>query len=134
MIYYGKELYHYGVKGQKWGVRRTKKQLLYDRGSINSILKKKLVGMNISNGIVITECKLHVADRGEERSIRAKDIIDAVKNPLYIRKAKPDNKKRLSRQFIGVKATVAVNPETGVLTTAWPTSKKVRKKYGGVKK
>ena len=27
------ELYHYGVKGQKWGIRRTPEQLVRARGS-----------------------------------------------------------------------------------------------------
>ena len=34
-------LMHYGIKGMKWGVRRTKEQLAHDRSSIMVALKQK---------------------------------------------------------------------------------------------
>lgn len=44
-IMYGGELYHHGVKGMKWGVRRTKEQLGYKSNSKlsseNFSMKKK---------------------------------------------------------------------------------------------
>lgn len=35
-------LYHYGVKGMKWGVRRTKEELKYDKNSISAIVDNSL--------------------------------------------------------------------------------------------
>lgn len=31
-------LMHYGIKGMKWGVRRTKEQLAHDRSSIQRVI------------------------------------------------------------------------------------------------
>ena len=35
-------LMHYGIKGMKWGVRRTKEQLAHDRSSIQARMNSKL--------------------------------------------------------------------------------------------
>lgn len=41
MEYYNNELYHYGVKGMKWGVRRSKKELGYKSTGIRSTLARR---------------------------------------------------------------------------------------------
>lgn len=38
---YNSELYHHGIKGQRWGVRRTKKQLGYKSTSISAARARK---------------------------------------------------------------------------------------------
>jgi hypothetical protein len=51
-------------------------------------------------------------------------------------KIKTDSKGRKSIQYIGEKATVAINPDTGNIVTIWPTSTKKAeklKKKGGPK-
>ena len=50
--------------------------------------------------------------------------MQALTAPLDITKIRED----MSRQFIGEYATVAVNVETGKLTTVWATSEDKRKK------
>lgn len=35
-------LMHYGIKGMKWGVRRTKEQLAHDRSSIQARMNSQL--------------------------------------------------------------------------------------------
>ena len=36
------DLMHYGIKGMKWGVRRTKEQLAHDRSSIQARMNNQL--------------------------------------------------------------------------------------------
>ena len=53
---------------------------------------------------------------------------NALQNPLERTKIKFDEQGRPSYQLIGEEATVAVNPETGVVTSIWPTrTQKARK-------
>ena len=94
-------LMHYGIKGMKWGVRRTKEQLAHDRSSIQA------------------------------RTVTVEGILDALKNPLNHGsiKTKTDNLGRPSQQFIGKSATVAVNPENGTIITTWCTGSRTKRKY-----
>lgn len=40
MIYYQSTLSHHGIKGMRWGIRRTKEQLMRARGSSKPVAKK----------------------------------------------------------------------------------------------
>ena len=127
-------LMHYGIKGMKWGVRRTKEQLAHDRSSIQTKMNNKLrTPVKASNGILVTRFSDHALDRTQtdSRPVTVDGILDALKNPLNRAsiKTKTDNRGRPSQQFIGKSATVAVNPENGTITTTWCTGSRTKRKY-----
>lgn len=122
------ELMHHGIKGQKWGVRRTAEQLSHDRYSIEACLNKKKI--ETPNGVSVTHISKHALDRAEETSryVTAKEIENALTKPIHIDKMSVRNNGR-SQRFIGNNATVNVNPDTGNIITVWKTGERKRRKY-----
>ena len=116
------ELYHYGVKGMKWGVRRTPEQIGYNK-QINTGT------ITASNGLIVRTSSIHAKTRAKDRMVDSEDAVDALKNPLHISDIKTDQYGRRSQRFIGSKATVNVNPDYGIITTLWKTGNHVRQKY-----
>ncbi|MCM1156358.1 MAG: hypothetical protein NC314_13365 [Roseburia sp.] len=55
--------------------------------------------------------------------------MDAIKEPLHGGDVVISDKGQKSIKFIGREVTVAVNPDTGVISTLWKTETRVRKKY-----
>lgn len=122
---YRRRLYHYGVKGQKWGVRNGPPY------PINRASPLRIVSLKIATkiGILVTGVSIHAEEQAKTRGVKNEDIVDALKNPLYIGDGSTDADGRKSKRFIGYHATVNVNPETGLIATVWPTGRKKRKKY-----
>lgn len=66
----------------------------------------------------------HAIERLEERGVSVDDLIDALTKPLDVSKIKIDTQGRPSKQYIGERATAAVNPDNGNITSTWPTGSK----------
>jgi hypothetical protein len=81
-----------------------------------------------SNGIEITGIAGHGVNRAIERGVSPSSILDAVRNPLKVGDIKIDSMGRTSQRFIGAKAEVAINPETGKIVSVNPTSTKKAQK------
>lgn len=90
IIRYSNELYHYGVKGMKWGVRRSKDELKYNRNSIIASVNNRLINVKTKNDIPVKQISSHAADRASNRKVTSDDIIDALKNPLNINDVRID--------------------------------------------
>ena len=67
------------------------------------------------------------------RHVSAESVLNAIANPLEIQQIKTDDQGRRSFQVIGEKATFALDPDTGVLTTAWPSHSKLAARLKGEK-
>lgn len=91
---------------------------------------RKIVGLK-ANGVTVSGVSDHVYDRMAERSVTMEDILDSIEKPLKIGEVKVDEKGRPSFAVVGEKATLYVNPDTGVVTTTHPTHSKTAKKLKG---
>lgn len=92
---------------------------------------RKVLGLRV-NQTSIRELSDHALDQMANRSVTMEAIQDAISNPLQIKDVKLDSQGRPSFVVVGKKATVAINPETGTITTTYPThSKTVRKLVKG---
>jgi hypothetical protein len=70
----------------------------------------------------------HSDERLKERKVSLEEATDALNNPLHIERGTTSSKGH-SVRFIGEKATVTVNPETGKTTTVYQTGTKEKIKY-----
>lgn len=88
-----------------------------------------VIGMKAKNGITISGISQHQKERMEQRKVSVVDVQDALTNPLHISEINIDEKGSKSQRFIGTKATVNINPDTGTVVTTWRTGKSTIKKY-----
>lgn len=72
---------------------------------------------------------IHGSERMKERNISDKQATDAIINPIDKEPIKTDNLGRREQTYIGRSATVILNPDTGEIVTAYPTSTRRRRKY-----
>ena len=100
----------------------------------------KMIGLETSQGTKITGQRKHFMERvigtmrdpktGRSGSgVTVKDIQDALKNPLDVRKIVTDTKGDRSQKYIGANATVSVNPDTGMLIQCNPTDSKIGRRF-----
>ena len=90
---------------------------------------EQMVGIKTSTGVQVYDVSTHIVERMNERQIAASYIIDALCNPLKPWVIREDG----SQQFIGEKATVVINVNTGEIVTVWATKSKLTEKLRGEK-
>jgi len=83
-----------------------------------------LIGTKTVSGGSISGLSPHIGERAAERKLTLPCIKNALQSPLQTSKIRVDNYGRKVQAFIGDKATVAVNPDTGVVVTVYPTRPK----------
>ena len=71
-------------------------------------------------------------DRASTRNISINDIQETLHNPLNVGNIRM-GKDGPSKTYVSKKVTVAVNPETGSLITAYKTPHRIREKFKGEK-
>ena len=76
-----------------------------------------------------TKLSEHAKVRIKEREVSLKNIKDALDNPLNIKDIKYDSNGNPSVTYVGTKATVVVNPETGRIITVWRTSSRIQQQF-----
>lgn len=84
---------------------------------------QKVVGTKVG-GVVVREVGAHVYDQMAARNVTMEAIQDALADPLEIKPVKYDAEGRPSFAVVGRKATATINPDTGKITTTYPTHTK----------
>ena len=91
-----------------------------------------LVGTITKDRNVVTEFREHFYERLEERGIASSEVANALKEPMHITEDRTDPVTgEVSKQYIGRHVTVAYNPNSRSVITAWRTGSRYVKKYGG---
>lgn len=91
------------------------------------IESRKIIGLNAS-GTTVTGISQHAYQRIAERNVTMDSLKDAIENPLQTKSVKYDELGRPSVTIIGRKATIRLNPNTGVIATVNPTHTKTANK------
>lgn len=109
-----------------------KRQNVHTKGWTTStedakIESRKILGLRVKQ-TAVRELNGHAVDQMANRNVTVEAIQDAILNPLDIKPVKYDDQGRPSFTVIGKKATIAINPETGTITTTYPTHSKTAKK------
>ena len=109
-----------------------KRQNVHTKGWTEStedakIEARKILGLRV-NRTAVRELSGHAVDQMANRNVTVEAIQDAVLNPLDTKPVKYDEQGRPSFTVIGEKATIAINPDTGTITTTYPTHSKTAKK------
>lgn len=109
-----------------------KRQNVHTKGWTTSaddakIESRKILGLRVKQ-TAVRELSVHAVDQMANRNVTVEAIQDAILNPLDIKPVKYDDQGRPSFTVIGKKATIAINPETGTITTTYPTHSKTAKK------
>ncbi|MGI6361769.1 MAG: minor capsid protein [Bacillota bacterium] len=122
------------ARGADGEIQYVKGDMTYQEWYKNYVLKESdwqgIIGVEAQNGLTIEHINPHLIARGEERAVEVSAAIEALKTPLHITEVSINASGKPSIQFIGQRATVAVNPETKTLITTWKTGKSRIKKYG----
>jgi len=94
------------------------------------IESRKVIGLRV-NGKSIKNVSSHALDQMTARNVTIESVKDAIERPLQIKPVKYDSLGRPSITIIGRKATITMNPNTGTLTTMYPTHSKTARKLSG---
>jgi hypothetical protein len=124
--------------------QRRLKQFVDERGLRRLPKREKAYGIGVDQpralrAIGLSRVKItadvsasrHALERSIERGIPRKDLIDAIEHPLHRTEVTRDSAGRPSYKLIGRRATIAVNPETGLIVSTWKTKSRLRRKHGG---
>lgn len=99
-------------------------------------INKNIVGVKTSEGTEVSRQSKHFMERvvgtmkdpktGRPRSgVTIEEISDALNNPVVVRPVRVDSQGEKSQKYIGNKATVSMDPDTGILIQCNPTSEKL---------
>ena len=114
---------------QEWQRWRADGQPDLTSWRLKSDQKTGKINVQASDGLIATKHSAHALEAMAKRVVDSNEIEDALKSPLYIYPDRTDKNGDVSRRYLGDKATVNVNPTTGVITTVWRTGSRLRKKY-----
>lgn len=98
----------------------------------DKLIKRQFVGLRSGN-VTIRDISTHALERIHERNVTLDALKDAIENPLETSPIKYDENGRPSVKITGRKATLSVNPSTGIIATVYPTHTKTAKKLSGRK-
>ena len=98
---------------------------------LTDVKSDDIIGNNEMDSQSLEKITHHAAERRQERNISSEAISDALSNPIYVEMRNDDQNGRRSTKYIGIEATVVINPDTGRIITVWRTGSKIRKKYVG---
>lgn len=96
----------------------------YDKYTTGKTKKEyqNLIGTKTSDGITVTGVSEHAIDWAIQRKVSAENAKDGLINPLKKSNIRLDELGRPSKKYIGEKATVSLNPDTGIVIQVNPTS------------
>lgn len=112
---------------------RTETELIDDRARMSKNLrsfaeqKRRVIGLK-SGDVTIRGVSNHAVSRMFSREISMEALKDAVSHPIYVGAIKEDSKGRRSIEFVGEKATFALNPDIGNIVTVHATHTKLARK------
>lgn len=96
---------------------------------------QSIINIKTSDGITVTGVSEHAIDRAIQRKVSAEHAKDGLINPLKTGNIRIDELGRPSKKYIGEKATVSINPYTGIIIQVNPTSsdyaRRLKKRRGG---
>ena len=114
------ELSHHGVKGMKWGVRRS--QAALDRAAGRRATKEVRRQVKQDNKTLRKNNRVSFRSstrktRQENLSKLEKDVIERAKNPEYVKAAERYNRVQLGKKIVTVAAGVALSKAVPALAT-----------------
>lgn len=107
----------------KWG-RAEARKAIRTEADMKKFTETIMQANVTSTGIPITGVSTHAYTRASCRGLTAQDIADALTNPLDLGTIRADR----SQQFLGRKAIVPINVDTGKVATVWPMKSKILRK------
>lgn len=96
------------------------------------IEKRQLIGLR-TNNVTVSDISQHAFERIKERNVTMDAVRNAIEHPLKTEEVKYDADGRPSFKIVGRRATISINPQTGVITTVYPTHTKTANKLMGRK-